>query len=159
MELPSELRAEVVAIAAESGCTLLEAQVHGGTLRVVLDRIDGPVTLTDCTSVSRQVSALLDVADYGSSRYVLEVSSPGLDRPLHSPDDFKRFTGNLIRVRFAHESDHAPADSGNRRSRMTVVGRLEAADDTHATVVEAERDATHSIPYAAIERARLEIDL
>lgn len=159
MELPSELRTEVAAIAAESGCMLLEAHVHGGVLQVMLDRLEGPVTLSDCTSVSRQISALLDVADYGNKRYVLEVSSPGLDRPLHSPADFKRFTGNLVRVRFAHATDDTPVDSSTRRSKMTVVGRLEAADDTHATVVEAEREATHSIPYAAIERARLEIDL
>ncbi|MDR2013964.1 MAG: ribosome maturation factor RimP [Rhodanobacter sp.] len=65
---------------------------HGNSLvRVYIDSSAGPVTVDDCEAVSRQVSALFDVNDPIQGRYTLEVSSPGLDRPLYTPEHFARF--------------------------------------------------------------------
>ena len=73
----SDLERELSEIAAALGCELLSVDFVGGTLKIVLDRREGGVTLEDCQQVSRQVSPLLDVFDFGSGRYVLEVALPG----------------------------------------------------------------------------------
>jgi ribosome maturation factor RimP len=72
---------------------------HGNSLvRVYIDAPDRPVTVDDCEAVSRQVSATLDVNDPVEGRYTLEVSSPGLDRPLYAPEHFARFAGQTAKV-------------------------------------------------------------
>ena len=72
-------------------------QAGKGLLRVYIDAPAG-VTLDDCERVSHQVSGLLDVEDPIQGAYILEVSSPGLDRPLFRPEDFSRFAGHRVRV-------------------------------------------------------------
>jgi ribosome maturation factor RimP len=67
-------------------------------LRIYIDRESG-VTLEDCETVSRDLSAILDVEDIIAHSYTLEVSSPGLDRTLHTPEHFKRFIGSRVRVK------------------------------------------------------------
>lgn len=71
-----------------------------GLLRVYIDREDG-ITVDDCQKVSYQVSGLLDVEDPIQGHYSLEISSPGLDRPLFRPDDFVRFSGRRVRLKLA----------------------------------------------------------
>ena len=165
--LHPELQEELEAIAESEGCELHHVEFKGGTLRLVLDRPDG-VTLEHCQSVSRQASALLDVADFGSARYTLEVSSPGLDRPLRNEKDYERFAGSLDRVTLRDPGDGA---------RRTIVGRLGELQDGVLTLIEerpakkkgrgkkaaaqtgsAEEEAV-AIPLEAIEKARLEIEL
>jgi ribosome maturation factor RimP len=70
----------------------------GEILRIYIDQAAG-ITVDDCAKVSRQVSAVLEVEDPRAGAYTLEVSSPGLDRPLVKPDDFKRYVGEVIKVR------------------------------------------------------------
>jgi len=113
----AEIRPEIESIARASGCELWHAELKGGTLRLFLDKPEEGVTLSDCEYVSKLVSAYLDVVDFGKSRYVLEVSSPGLDRQLYRPDHFERFVGHKARVTLEDPV------TGRRR---TVVGRLEA---------------------------------
>ena len=96
-KIEAALEAELAEVAASAGCELLECEFAGGVLRLTLDR-PGGVTLDDCQSVSKQASALLDVADFGPGRYVLEVSSPGLDRKLYGAPDYERFKGSQVRV-------------------------------------------------------------
>ncbi|HRU10899.1 MAG TPA: ribosome maturation factor RimP, partial [Thermoanaerobaculia bacterium] len=115
-KIDAELVAELESLAAASGCELVHCEFKGGVLRLFIDRPDG-VTLEDCEHVSRQASALLDVADFGSSRYTLEVSSPGLDRQLYRPRDYQRFAGRRVRVTYRPEAAEA--------RKRTVVGRLE----------------------------------
>ncbi|MEO1366316.1 MAG: hypothetical protein AAFX50_03990, partial [Acidobacteriota bacterium] len=109
-------------------------------------------------SVARQISALLDVHDFGSSRYHLEVGSPGLDRELFRPRDFVRFLGHLARVTFTN----------GEGKKQTVVGRLKdyetadvSDDDATGAVLldETEKDVLHRIPHDSIRLARLEIEL
>jgi len=72
---------------------------HGNSLvRVYIEAADRPVTVDDCEVVSRQVSASLDVHDPIEGRYTLEVSSPGLDRPLYTPEQFARFIGETAKL-------------------------------------------------------------
>ncbi len=87
---------------ARMGFELIEVEFgrHGRTdiLRLFIDR-EGGVTIDDCTLASRQVSAFLDKDEYIKSEYTLEVSSPGIARPLRKPKDFERFAGERIKVK------------------------------------------------------------
>lgn len=146
-----ELESEIATIAAGAGCELLHVEFRGGTLRIFLDRAEG-VRLEDCESVSKQVSALLDVVDFGPGRYTLEVSSPGLDRQLYGPRDFERFQGRRVRVRFRDPKSGA---------RATVVATLaEFRASAGGGVVELDDGkARLALDLADVELARLEIEL
>ncbi|HEX5759410.1 MAG TPA: ribosome maturation factor RimP [Thermoanaerobaculia bacterium] len=149
--LAPELVAEFEQIAAGTGCQLEHAEYKGGVLRLVLDRPEGGVNLADCEQVSKQVSALLDVVDFGKNRYTLEVTSPGLDRPLYRPRDYARFTGRLARVTY-----RVP-ESGAKR---TVVGRLEAFHPEREEVVLAAPGGERLLLHLHdIQMARLEVEL
>ena len=101
--LPQELIARIERLAAAEGVELLEVEVAGvarrPTVRLVLDKPDAAITLSDCERVSRQASVILDAYDPFPARYTLEVSSPGLDRKLYRAEDFVRFAGREVRVR------------------------------------------------------------
>lgn len=88
----------------------------GGLLRLYIDHPDRPVTLDDCEQVSREVSALLDVHDPITGNYTLEVSSPGLDRPLYRADQYARFVGSIVRAQTG-----IPVD-GRRRFQGSIAG-------------------------------------
>lgn len=151
--LEPELAAELASIAAARGCELLRAEYLGGVLRLILDRPEG-VRLEDCEAVSKEASAVLDVADWGRGRYTLEVSSPGLDRELYGPRDFERFVGRKVRVRYL--------DPETRR-RTTVVGRLiqyrPGDEDGEIELGETEDRRGRTLRLADIQLARLEIEL
>ena len=153
--LDADLQAELEAIAEGAGCELWHAEFKGGHLRLFIDRPEG-VTLADCELVSKQVSALLDVVDFGHQRYVLEVSSPGLDRQLYRPGDYERFTGERVRVTYL------TPDGGTKR---TVVGRLEAfrpagGEAAGGTIEVATDDGERlELTLADVQAARLEIAL
>ena len=88
------------------------------TLQIMAERIDGvPMTVDDCTEISRSVSALLDVADPIESAYMLEVSSPGLDRPLTRAEDYDRFSGFEAKIELAQPLD------GRKRFKGRILGR------------------------------------
>ena len=152
-----ELRPELEQIADSAGCELVHAELKGAVLRLFIDRPEG-VTLADCEHVSRQVSAFLDVVDFGPGRYVLEVSSPGLDRQLYRARDWERFVGRRVRVTMGD-----PA-TGKKR---TVVARLDAFDrpegvsdeDARAVLVEEPKGERTEVRLRDVRQARLEIEL
>lgn len=112
-------------------------------LRVYIDAADRAVTLDDCEAASREISALLDVEDPIPGRYVLEVSSPGVDRPLFSAAQFARHVGAEARITLK-----LPL-AGRRRLR----GRIAEVAGSRIAV---EHDGTRSeLEYADIESARL----
>ncbi|MEM8964506.1 MAG: ribosome maturation factor RimP [Acidobacteriota bacterium] len=154
-EIDPRLHEELVAIASDTGCELIHAEFVRNTLRLILDTPagDGLVSIDDCGTVSRQVSALLDVSDFGSGRYLLEVSSPGLDRELYGPRDYVRFRGQPVRATFT--------DPSTRRKR-TVIGRLDSFDDQglgRLTIHVTEPEETLVIPLPDLRVVRLEPEI
>jgi ribosome maturation factor RimP len=101
-EIVEKVRAIAAPLAAGEGLELVDVELAGAggrtTLRLYIDRAGG-VSLDDCTSVSRAVSAALDVEDPIEGAYDLEVSSPGLDRPLRMPEHFQKFAGEEVRIK------------------------------------------------------------
>ena len=93
-------------------------------LRIFVDK-EGGVNLDDCAEVSREVSAILEVEDIIDRAYRLEVSSPGIDRPLKKPQDFERFTGERVKVKTLDMID--PDERGHKRKTFT--GILLGLDD------------------------------
>jgi ribosome maturation factor RimP len=102
-----------------------------------------------CAEVSRDLSAELDVADIIEHRYTLEVSSPGLDRPLKSARDFRRFLGRRAKLKTREPF-------GGRRS---FTGRIAAVPDDATVAIEIEDGTTHTIPIPAIAKANLKIEI
>ncbi|GAB4511248.1 MAG: ribosome maturation factor RimP [Sulfuricaulis sp.] len=115
---------------------------HNPTLRVYIDSPRG-VNVDDCAKVSRQLSALLDVEDPLPGHYILEVSSPGLDRPLVKPEDFKRYIGETIKVKMQQPV----------LGRRNFSGRLVDVTADHA-VVEVDKES-FNLAFDEMERARL----
>jgi ribosome maturation factor RimP len=114
----------------------------GGLLRVYIDSEQG-ISVDDCQTVSYQVSGILDVNDPIPGHYTLEVSSPGMDRLLFRPDDYRRFAGSLVKLRLAWPVD------GRRKFK----GRLQGLDDGNVLL---ELDGEQvSLPLDQVEQARL----
>ena len=117
-----------------------------GTLQIMAERIDDtPMTVDDCTDISRSVSALLDVADPIAEPYTLEVSSPGIDRPLIRPEDYDRFAGFEAKIELGRPLD------GRKRFRGRLLGR----DDSHVRL--AAEAGEVRLPFADIANAKLVI--
>ena len=129
------------------GFRLVRVYVTGGpaaTLQIMAERKDGQtMTVEDCADISRQISAVLDVEDPISSAYTLEVSSPGIDRPLTRPKDFQRFAGYEARL-----ETRQPID-GRRKFTGRILG-------IEGEVVKLKDEAGEvALPYDAIQKARL----
>ncbi|MDA0823046.1 MAG: ribosome maturation factor RimP [Proteobacteria bacterium] len=116
----------------------------GGTLiRLYIDSSEG-IVVDDCATVSRQVGDVLEVEEAVSGAYTLEVSSPGLDRPLFTPAQYRVFIGSHVKVRLR------TIVNGRRR----LAGLLAAATDEYLTISIGEDDI--DVPYNVVERARLD---
>lgn len=113
---------------------------------------DGGVTLDDCAEVSRELSVIIDIEDFIPGNYNLEVSSPGLDRPLKKVSDYERFAGRLVKIKtYEPFSD----DAGNRRK--TFLGQLVRLENG-IVVVKLTEGQTASIPLERIAKANLEFE-
>ena len=88
-------------VLADLGYRLVRVKLSGATLQIMAERPDGSFTIDDCEKASRAISPLLDVADVIATRYQLEVSSPGIDRPLVRPADFETWTGHEAKIEMA----------------------------------------------------------
>jgi ribosome maturation factor RimP len=123
----------------------LEVKLGGrdGMVRLFIDKPDGAIDLEDCETVSRQVSAFLDVEDPIPGHYVLEVSSPGLDRKLTKVEHFQNVMGEDVRIKLRFPV----AGRRNFRGALTF-----ANEDLIKVEVDGE---SHSLPLTTIESARL----
>ena len=115
---------------------------NGTILRIYIDAENG-ITVDDCQAVSYQVSGILDVEDPLQGHYTLEVSSPGLDRPLVKPEHFEQFTGELVKIR----STEAVL------GRKNFKGILESFDGEYLYV--AVDNEVYEIPFDIVEKANL----
>jgi ribosome maturation factor RimP len=137
------------------GLELFELRSGGTKGRPVLDvRIDRPggekVTVDDCARASRAIEAKLDEVSFAGARYVLEVSSPGVERPLRNAADFQRFRGRDAVV--TNDAVEGGPDAGSREVRITGV---EGGDGGEIIVVEDGSGKSLRIPMRAIRKARL----
>jgi ribosome maturation factor RimP len=123
-------------------------------LRLFIDK-EGGVTLDNCAEVSREVSAILEVEDPVSAAYHLEVSSPGLDRPLKKAADYERFAGRLVKVKTYEKLD--PDSRGHERK--TFVGILQGLkNDVVSLEQNDKKGGVVSFPLSAIAKANLELE-
>lgn len=146
---PGAIQASVEPVVRNMGYDLVGVEYGGdpgnARLRVYIDSADG-ITLDDCAAVSEQLSASLDVDDPIPGAYVLEVSSPGINRPLFVPADFERFQGSRVFVRLER------ALEGRKRFKGTLVGL-----DGNSAVVEVDGRSWH-LPLDSVEEAHLVAD-
>ena len=108
---------------------------------------DAAVTVDDCAHVSRDVSAILDVEETIDHHFILEVSSPGLDRPLRRERDYRRFAGRLAKIVVAEAVDN----------QKHFAGRLQGLEHD-AVIIETAPGKRHVIPLSLITRARLDVE-
>lgn len=128
------------------GCEYISAGKES-TLRIYIERPEVGVTVDDCERVSRQVSAIMDVEDPISTAYMLEISSPGLERPLFKPEQFEAYIGHTVSV----------------RSRIPVLGRRRFKGkliQANQQEIEIEVDGeVYAIPLSSVDKANLVVEL
>src|SRR2546426_4606987 len=139
-------------VAASSGLEVVEVELRGGgkarMLRIVIDKPAG-VTHEDCANLSREVGTILDVEDaVPGGSYLLEVSSPGLDRKLVRPADYERFTGSRVKL-----TTHQPIN-GNRHFE----GRLESFHEGRL-ILDLSATRKKKMRLAADAARKIEIEL
>ncbi len=137
------------------GLELFELHSRGTRSRPVLDvrieRKDGAkITVEDCARASRAIEAKLDEGSIVSTRYVLEVSSPGIERPIHSARDWSKFVGRDVVV----STDAAGNETELSAREMRIVG-IEGDAGAEIVVLEDSGGAVHRVPLAAVKKARL----
>jgi ribosome maturation factor RimP len=152
-----QIRAIAERVAAARGLEIWDIQsrreMGGHVVRVFIDRPgpsatpDDSVSIEDCEQVNREMGTILDVEDPLQFTYTLEVSSPGLDRPLRGLDDYRRFAGRLAKVVVKEAVDNQKA----------FEGRLNGVDGEFV-LLEAPNGREHRLPMHLITRGRLEVE-
>jgi len=137
------------------GLELFELKVGGGKGRPVLDvrveREDGErVTVDACAAASRAIESRLDAEDFAGRNYVLEVSSPGVERPLRDGRDWRKYIGRTAVV-----TANVPGDPAGRRTDEVEIAAVEGEAGQEVVTVRNERGDERRFPLAAVEKARL----
>ena len=149
-EILNKVREIAAPLAAQEGLELIDVELGGPggrqILRLFIDK-SGGVSLDDCSSISRAVSAALDVEDPIQGAYDLEVSSPGLDRPLRTPEHFQKFAGKRVRVRTFGPLPEC-------ENRKTFVGILQGYDNE--TIVLDVDGRIFRVPHAQVSKANVD---
>jgi ribosome maturation factor RimP len=170
LEVEGLVRAAAGRVAASSGLDLVDIEMkrggHGPVVRIFMDK-PGRISLDELENASREISAILDVEDPIGRSYTLEVSSPGMTRPLRTPADFKRVLEKNIQIAFVESSEAGTADTvpGLAESPKAAVreikGRLLAVNDEAVTVVprdnKGREGAEVAVPFRALRHAQREI--
>lgn len=148
----ARVRAMIEPVARAHGADLVWVELKnesGWILRVYVEKIGTEgADLELCANISRDLSPALDVADLIPQRYNLEVSSPGLERPLFGEADFRRFGGRKAKIKLKHESTS---------TQKVFVGDLGPVENGSLAIVEGK--ATHAVPIGDIEKARLVFEI
>ena len=159
-QLIDRFRAIAERVAGSYGLAIYDVQYRressGWVLRIFLDvpdtderpaAADASVTVDDCANVSRDVSAILDVEEAIDHHFILEVSSPGLDRPLRHERDYRRFAGRLAKIVVAEAVDN----------QKHFAGRLHGLE-RDGVVIETAPGKRHVLPLSLIKRANLDVE-
>lgn len=150
-EIEERIREIAERVAQEHGLEFVHAEVgvlgRNAAVRVFIDK-PGGVTHEDCSQVSHHIGTLLDVEDFISSTYTLEVSSPGLERGLYKRADYERFAGRLAKVKTREPIN------GQRNFKGRLVGL-----DGDAVIFDDKTNGEVRVPLSAIAKANLEIDM
>jgi ribosome maturation factor RimP len=157
MQPLEHIRAIAERVSAARGLAVWDIQsrreVNGHVVRVFIDRPgraatpEESVSIEDCEHVNREMSTILDVEDPLPFAYTLEVSSPGLDRPLRGTEDYRRFEGRLAKIVVREAVDNQKAFEGRLRG-------VDAED----VMIEASNGRVHRLPLRLITRGRLEVE-
>lgn len=149
--IPGRIREIAAKIADDRGVELVHSEVAGtkrdSVVRIFIDKPDG-VTLDDCGGFSAAFEEVLDADDFIPGKYVLEVSSPGIERELYSLADFEKFAGRLVKVKTAEEF----------AGQKNFVGILTGVDGSEITIADRTVGET-KFPYETVKKANLKIDL
>ena len=156
-DILEQVRQTAARVASSYGLEIFDVQYRregqGMMLRVLIDRPGSAATagesvsVDDCAHVSRDLSAIFDVEEVVPGAYTLEVSSPGLDRPLRRVEDYRRFAGRRAKIVMREPVD----------GQGFFKGRLAGVDGTDV-VIEADDRKTHRVPLGLITRANLEVE-
>lgn len=150
-EVTEQVRALLAPIANRLGLETVDVQIHGEArrtvLRVLMDRPEGGITVEECARVSEQLGRQLDLYDLFPHAYTLEVSSPGLDRPVRTDEEFRRFAGRRAEIQTAQPVQ------GQRRHRGILLGVVGDA------VILGVDEEQVQIPKAQILAARLVVEM
>ncbi len=150
MAINERLYTLIESVVAGEGLELVHCEFVGSgkqpVLRVYIDR-PGGVTHDHCTHVSRQLSTLLDVEDIITHQYLLEVSSPGVNRGLYKEADYERFAGELLKLKTSEPIE----------GRRNFKGRLVGIKNGIVTIVDSKGE--RQIPFGKIHSANIEVDL
>lgn len=155
MSLNATLEALVAPIIADLGYALVRVQVNGKpggaqTLQIMAeDPATGQLTLAQCSEISRALDEPLDAADPIEGEYALEVSSPGIDRPLTRPADWTRWAGHEVRLKLSQ----APSD-GPQAGRVALKGTIIGLDDA-GVQIDVKDSGTVALPLGHIASAKL----
>ncbi len=161
MDAIDRIRGIAERVAGAHGLEIFDVQMRreaiGPVLRIVIDSpapadgspqpIDDAVGIQDCQRISEDISAILDVEDVIDHRYTLEISSPGLDRPLRHAGDYRRFAGRKAKIVLS-----GPVDG-----QMHFKGRLGGVEDD-SVLLDDEQGHRHRVPLSLITRGRLEVE-
>jgi ribosome maturation factor RimP len=157
VDVVGKVRAIASRVAVSYGLEIFDVQFRreapGMVLRIRIDRpgskatAEDSVTVDECAKVSRDLSAIFDVDDVVPTAYTLEVSSPGLDRPLTSAADYQRFAGRRAKLVMREKVD----------GQGYFKGQLGGLEDGHV-LIEGEDRRIHRVPIDVITRANLEVD-
>jgi ribosome maturation factor RimP len=151
-EIVNRVKELLLPILEEGGFELVDVEFVrepvGWVLRIYADRPEGGITISDCQWISERIGTLLDVEDLIPHAYNLEVSSPGLDRPLKTRRDFERHVGIVVKIK-----TYEPMD--NQRN---FKGEIVSTSEEGVTIHDVSRNADVEIPYENIKSARVDVD-
>ncbi len=130
-------------------------------LQILVDKPEGGITMGECVRLNREIGYSLDTCDFMDHPYLLEVASPGLDRPLKTEQDFRRVKGELLKVvamlPFQPKADQAEAESADDWVSVNLIGTLLEVDEKGIVVEEEEGEKRWEIPFTQITKCLREI--
>lgn len=151
MESLENVRSLAEAVAKRMGYEVFDIKSHKRgrkmIITITIDSMKDYVSIKDCESFSKELSPLLD-AEVSLGNYTLEVSSPGLDRPLRNLKDFKRFTGRLAKVKISEE------DGKNH----VVIGKINGCDEENGTFALDVNGKVQTYKFSEVTSAKLEVE-